>query len=450
MKIDILYLIIGLLIGSLASYLITKFWMRSRRVLTIEEKNELDRRIMDLQSEVTLNQERVGHLQKENDTVADNLEQERQKIIDLNKINSTLSAENKGLEEKLDTQKQEIEKLQKKFTAEFKNLANEILEEKTKKFTDQNKINISEILNPLKERIQEFQKKIEETSKEDIDRHGALRKQIEMLADLNQQMTKDAENLTKALRGESKTQGNWGEFILESILEKSGLVKDREYTVQESVTIGSSRLQPDVIVKLPDNKNIIIDSKVSLVAYERMVAADEEAERNSYIKHHIDSVRSRVKELSEKEYQKIYDMEGGLDFVLLFMPVEPAFGVAIQYDDRLFLDAYEKNIVIVSPSTLIATLRTISSIWRQEYQNRNALEIARQGGALYDKFRDFTEDLLKVGDNLKSTKKNYDLAMNKLSEGKGNLVTRSKNLKELGAKATKSIDTRLIDRAGEE
>jgi len=449
MKIDILYLIIGLLIGSLASYLITKFWMRSRRVLTIEEKNDLDRKIVDLQSEVILNQERVGHLQNENDTIANNLEKERQKIIDLNKFNSTLTAENKSLEDKLDTQKQEIEKLQKKFAAEFKNLANEILEEKTKKFTDQNKINLSEILNPLKERIQEFQKKIEETTKEDIDRQGALRKQIEMLADLNQQMTKDAENLTKALRGESKTQGNWGEFILESILEKSGLVKDREYTVQESVTVDSNRLQPDVIVKLPDNKNIIIDSKVSLVAYERMVSTDEEAERNNYIKKHIDSVRSHVKELNEKKYQKIYDLEGGLDFVLLFMPVEPAFGVAIQYDDHLFLDAYEKNIVIVSPSTLIATLRTISSIWRQEYQNRNALEIARQGGALYDKFRDFTEDLLKVGDNLKSTKKNYDQAMNKLSEGKGNLIKRTENLKELGAKATKSIDTRLIDRAGE-
>jgi len=450
MNIDFLYLVIGLLIGGLSSFLVTKFWIRSRRVLTTEEKNELDRQISELESGVKLGEERYSHAQTEKEELETKLEKERQDIIELNKNNSTLLAINDGLEEKLKSQKEELDKLQERFKVEFKNLANDILEEKTKKFTDQNKTNLTEILNPLKEKIREFQHKVEETNKEGIGRHGELRKQIEMLADLNQQMTKDAKNLTKALTGESKTQGNWGEFILESILEKSGLVKDREYVVQESVTIDSNRFQPDVIVKLPDNKNIIIDSKVSLVDYERMISAEEETERAKYLKQHLDAVRSRVKELSEKKYQNMYDMEGGLDFVLLFMPIEPAFAMAVQFDGRLFLDAYEKNIVIVSPSTLIATLRTIASIWRQEHQNRNAMEIARQGGALYDKFRDFTEDLIKVGDSLKSTKKNYDQAMNKLSEGKGNLVRRTEVLKELGAKATKSIDNRLIDRAGEE
>ena len=449
MNFELIYLIIGLVIGSLASFFITKLWMRTKRVLTHAEKSALDLQISELISDVKLNKEKFELMQSDNEELEKILEKERQKIIELNKNNSAFLADNRALLEKLETQTKEIEKLQEKFATEFKNLANEILEEKTRKFTDQNKINLTEILNPLKERILEFQKKIEDTNKEDIDRHSSLKKQIELLAELNQKMTKDAENLTKALRGEMKTQGNWGEFILESILEKSGLSKNREYFVQESFSVEGKRLQPDVIVKLPDNKNIIIDSKVSLVGYEKVISSEEETERARYLKQHIESVRSHVKELSEKSYQKIYDLEGGLDFVLLFMPIEPAFGLAIQYDDRLFLDAYEKNIVIVSPSTLIATLRTIASIWRQEQQNRNAQEIARQGGQLYDKFKGFTDDLMKVGDNLGLTRRSYNAAMNKLTEGKDNLIRKTERLKELGAKASKSMDQRLLERSEE-
>ena len=339
--------------------------------------------------------------------------------------------------------------MQEKFQIQFKNLANEILDEKTKKFTDQNKLNLSDILNPLKEKIIDFEKKVEQTNKESIARNSALKEQISGLKELNQQITKEAENLTKALKGESKSQGNWGEFILESILEKSGLTKGDQYEVQVSRTSEDGRrLQPDVIVKLPEQKHIIIDSKVSLTAYEKYASADDDKTREAEIKNHLLSIRTHIKGLSEKNYQTIYEI-GSLDFVLLFMPIEPAFGLAVQNDAELFNDAYEKNIVIVSPSTLIATLRTIASIWRQENQNRNAQEIARQGGQLYDKFVAFADDLIKVGENLNTTKKNYDQAMNKLSQGKGNLVNRTNKLRELGAKATKPLDSRLLDRANE-
>ena len=266
---------------------------------------------------------------------------------------------------------------------------------------------------------------------------------------MNLQITKEAENRTKAWKGESKTQGNWGEFILESILEKSGLVKGEQYDVQVSITNEEGkRLQPDVIIKLPEQKNIIIDSKVSLTAYEKYINSDDDRERELEVKNHLLSIRTHIKGLSEKNYQSIYEI-GSLDFVLLFMPIEPAFSLAVQNDPELFNDAYDKNIVIVSPTTLIATLRTISSIWRQENQNRNALEIARQGGQLYDKFKSFTDDLIKVGDNLNTTKKTYELAMNKLSEGKDNLIRKTERLKELGAKSTKLIDQRLVDRAND-
>ena len=342
-----------------------------------------------------------------------------------------------------------MESLQDKFQIQFKNLANEILEEKTKKFTDQNKINLSEILNPLKEKITEFEKKVESTNKESIERNSALKEQISGLKELNLQITKEAENLTKALKGESKTQGNWGEFILESILEKSGLTKGEQYDVQVSVTNqDGKRLQPDVIIKLPEQKNIIIDSKVSLNAYEKYVNSDEGRDKEIQLKNHLISIRTHIKGLSEKNYQTMYEI-GSLDFVLLFMPIEPAFSLAVQHDAELFNDAYDKNIVIVSPSTLIATLRTIASIWRQENQNRNAQEIARQGGQLYDKFVSFAEDLIKVGKNLNTTTESYQEAMKKLSDGKDNLIRKTERIKELGAKTSKNIDQRLLDRAND-
>jgi DNA recombination protein RmuC len=441
-----MYLLIGLIIGSASAFLITRFYMQTKRVLTIDQKNTLDQDLKNMEVENRVQVDKYEALFAEYLEIKKGLEEERNKTLELSNTLARSEGDYKNLQEKLNTQKEDIQKLQEKFSIEFKNLANEILEEKSKKFTDQNKVNLGEILNPLKERILEFEKKVEATNKESIDRNAALKQELKTLSDLNLKITRDAENLTKALKGESKTQGNWGEFILESILEKSGLVKGREYQVQESFTSTEGRLQPDVIINLPEDKNIIIDAKLSLVAYERYMSAENETEIQKYLKEHIASVRKHVKDLSSKNYQQLYNVSG-LDFVLLFMPVEPAFGLAIQYDDQLFMEAYEKNIVIVSPSTLIATLRTIASIWRQEYQNRNAIEIARQSGSLYDKFKSFTDDLIKVGDGIKTTRKNYELAMTKLTEGKDNLIRKTERLKELGAKASKAIDQRLLDRS---
>jgi len=446
---DIISLIIGLAIGGISVGLVLYYYLKSSNPLSTEEQNELLEKHKELEVNLMVSHEKTAGYENDVSTLKQELGTEREKA---EKYSNLLSAKNQeflSLQEKLQEQKKEIESMHEKLQIQFKNLANEILDEKTKKFTDQNKTNLNDILSPFKEKIVEFEKKVEQTNKESIERNSALKEQISGLKELNQQITKEAENLTKALKGESKSQGNWGEFILESILEKSGLNKGEQYEVQVSMTNEEGkRLQPDVIVKLPEQKNIIIDSKVSLTAYEKYVNAESELERESEIKNHLISIRAHIKGLSEKSYQSIYEI-GSLDFVLLFMPIEPAFGLAVQNDPELFNDAYEKNIVIVSPTTLIATLRTIASIWRQENQNRNALEIARQGGQLYDKFVSFSDDLIKVGENLNTTKKNYDQAMNKLSTGKGNLVSRTDKLKELGAKATKSVDNRLLDRAND-
>ena len=446
---DIISLIIGLAIGAIAAGLILYFYNKSSNPLSPKEQAELLNNQKELEINLKVAEEKVSGFDSDAQTLRQELGTEREKS---EKFSNLLSAKNQellGFQEKLQDQKEEIESMHEKLQIQFKNLANEILDEKTKKFTDQNKSNLSDILNPLKEKILEFEKKVEQTNKESIERNSALKEQIVGLKELNLQITKEAENLTKALKGESKTQGNWGEFVLESILEKSGLIKGEQYEVQVSITSeDGKRLQPDVIVNLPEEKHIIIDSKVSLTAYEKHASSENEVDREAEIKNHLLSIRSHIKGLSEKNYQTLYEI-GSLDFVLLFMPIESAFSLAVQNDPGLFTDAYDKNIVIVSPSTLIATLRTIASIWRQENQNRNALEIARQGGALYDKFVAFSEDLIKIGENLNTTKKNYDQAMNKLSTGKGNLVNRADKLKELGAKATKNMDQRLLDRAND-
>lgn len=432
---EIIWLLSGIVIGGAAVWFIAKFKFASES--------------QTAGAALGVEQERVAALQRDSDILKKELSLEREKVITLNNKVSSTEADYRNLQEKLRDQKQELEKLQEKFSTEFKNLANEIFEEKSRKFTDQNKINIGELLNPLKERIQEFEKKVEINSKESLEQSTALREQLKGLRELNQQMSREAENLTKALKGDTKAQGNWGEFILESILEKSGLEKGREYFVQESFTNEEGRrLQPDVIVSLPENKNIIIDSKVTLIAYERYANAEHD-EKTINLKAHLLAVRNHIKGLSEKNYQNLHGVEG-LDFVLMFIPIEPAFSLAVQADVDLFNDAYERNIVIVSPSTLIATLRTISNIWKNEYQSRNALEIARQGGDLYDKFVAFTEDLVKVGTSLDSTQRVYKEAMKKLYEGKGNLINRAKRIKELGAKTSKSIDQKLIDRAADE
>lgn len=346
-------------------------------------------------------------------------------------------------------QREEVEQLQQKFSKEFENLANRILEEKSTKFTEQNRENMKNILSPLQDKIQLFEKKVEDTHKESIDYHAALRQQIVGLQEMNLQMSKETINLTKALKGDSKMQGNWGELILERVLEKSGLEKDREYHVQQAFTTAEgNRVYPDVVINLPDGKKMIVDSKVSLTAYEKFSNEEDEALKITYLKEHLLSIRRHVEQLSTKNYHDLYQIESP-DFVLLFIPIEPAFALALSQDNSLYNSAFEKNIVIVTPATLLATLRTIDSMWTNQKQQENAYEIARQAGALYDKFEGFVADLLRIGKKIDESKSEYSSAMNKLVEGKGNLITSVEKLKKMGAKAKKALPEKVLLRAEE-
>jgi DNA recombination protein RmuC len=352
-----------------------------------------------------------------------------------------------NLMERMREQRQETDELREKFTKEFENLANKILDEKSNKFTEQNRENMKNILSPLQEKIQLFEKKVEDTHKESIDYHAALRQQILGLREMNEQMSKETLNLTKALKGDSKMQGNWGELILERVLEKSGLEKGREYYTQQSfATDEGSRIQPDVVINLPDGKKMIVDSKVSLVAYERFVNEEDDTLKALHLKEHCNSLRRHVDQLSEKNYHDIYQIESP-DFVLLFVPIEPAFACALNEDSTLYNKAFERNIVIVTPSTLLATLRTIDSMWANQKQQENAYEIARQAGALYDKFEGFVNDLTKVGNKMKDAQSEYQNAMGKLVSGKGNIITSIEKLKKMGAKAKKSLPENILNRA---
>jgi DNA recombination protein RmuC len=374
-----------------------------------------------------------------------NRAEEAEKAIRAEKQLAGLDADYRNLKERLTEQKAELEHLQENFRNEFKNLANEILEEKSKKFTEQNKEKLDALLKPLGEKISEFQKRVEENHKEDIRGRSALDQHLKTLQDLNLKMSEEAKNLTKALKGDTKQQGSWGEVILQRILEKSGLRKGFEYETQESSTTEDGRrLQPDVIVHLPDEKKLVIDSKVSLTAYEKYASADELNEQQSALKHHISSLRAHVKGLSNKNYEQIHGFSSP-DFVLMFIPIEPAFGLAMQNDPDLYNEAFDRNIIIVSPTTLLATLATIENVWKQEYQNKNAMEIAARGGALYDKFVLFVESLKDVGNRIQQTQRSYDEALNRLSSGSGNLVRQAEMLKELGAKASKKLPADFVD-----
>ena len=430
--------IIAVAIGFFIGKLLTK-------VATEKERAGLQERTAILSETKATAEKTIAELQG----AYKQLQTEKEAIV---KVNIEQDAAIKSLNDKLTHQKEELENIQEKFTKEFENLATKILEEKSSKFTEQNKENIKQILNPLQEKIKLFEDKVEKTHKESIDYHAALRQQIIGLKELNEQMSKEAVNLTKALKGDSKTQGNWGELILERVLEKSGLEKDREYVLEKSFhtdTENRTRLRPDVIINLPDSKKMIVDSKVSLTAYEQYVNSDDENERAQHLKEHINSLNRHVVQLSEKKYEDIYEIESP-DFVLLFVPIEPAFAVAINSDNQLYNKAFEKNIVIVTPATLLATLRTIDSMWQNEKQQRNAIEIARQAGALYDKFEGLVADLTKVGKKMDEAKNEYKGAMNKLVEGRGNLITSVEKIKKLGAKAKKALPQNIIERANED
>lgn len=364
---------------------------------------------------------------------------------ELNLLLTKNESEKEFLLTKLKEKAKETELLQEKFSKEFENLANRILEEKSSKFTEQNKENLKNILSPLQEKIKDFEQKVEHSQKENISIHSALKQQLIDLQNQNLRITKEAENLTKALKGDSKIQGNWGELVLEKVLEKSNLEKGREYTVQESfVREDGSRGIPDVIIHLPDGKKMIIDSKVSLTDYERFVNAEEE-EKPIFLKQHINSIKRHIDQLSNKKYEDL--CTNSPDFVLMFIPIEPAFAIALQSDDSLYTKAFAQNIVIVTPTTLLATLRTIDSMWTNQKQQENAYEISRQAGALYDKFEGFIADLIKIGKKMDEAKSEYGNAMNKLVEGKGNIVRSIEKLKIMGVKSKKSLPEAILKRA---
>ena len=433
---DFLFLAIGLVFGAIGGILFYK---------NISLKN-----ISKLTSEKNISEEKNKTYVEEIDKYKIEIENKENLIIELNKDIATKSANFANLNEKLREQKKDVDNLQEKFRIEFKNLANEILEEKTKKFTEQNKINIDDILKPLSEKIKDFEKKVEDTYDKESKQRFSLKEEIKRLEELNRQVSNDTLNLTKALKGESKTQGNWGEVVLENILERSGLVKDREYFVQQSFTDEKGkRLQPDVVITYPGTRNLVIDSKVSLTAYERYVSAENDSEKESALKEHITSIKNHVSELSQKNYQDIYELKS-IDFVMMFLPVEPAYLLAIQKNPELWNYAYDKRILLISPTNLIAALKMVESMWRQEYQSKNVMEIARQSGDLYDKFVGLFDDLVDIGKKLNATKTSYDASMNKLYSGKGNLIKRVERIKILGAKTSKELPKNLIDRMEDE
>lgn len=377
----------------------------------------------------------IEKLLAEMDAKQHQLEQARFRGVELEK-------ENIYLKESLEKQKKDLETIGEQFTKEFKLLADQILEDKSQRFTKMNVETIDRLLKPLDENIKQFQKQVQEVYEKESRERFSLGEKVKELSELNRTISQEAKNLTEALKGQVKTQGNWGEMILESILSKSGLVKGREYTVQESITDEEGkRFQPDVIISYPDNRKVVIDSKVTLVAYERYCSASNPTEQQAAASDLLQSVKRHIDGLSAKSYDELV---GSLDFVMMFIPIEPAFMLVMERDPSIWNYAYEKRVLLISPTNLIAALKLIYDLWQREYRNRYAEEIAKKGGLLYDKFVGFLEDFRKIGDSLTAAQKKYEEAFGKLKEGKGNLVVQAKQLKELGAKAKKSIPDEFL------
>ena len=340
---------------------------------------------------------------------------------------------------------QALNEAKEALTNQFKNLANEILEDKSKRFTEQNAASLDALLKPLQTKLTEFKEQVSNTYGNEARERHALKSEIERLANLNLKMSDETRSLTQALKGDSKVQGNWGELVLESILESSGLRKGEEYVVQDSHTQSDgSRLQPDVVIKLPEGRSLVVDSKVSITAYARHTEATDEDLAEKELAAHIQSLRQHIQGLSGKNYSSLYGI-GSVDFVLMFVPIEPAFLLALKTAPNLYQEALTKNIVLVCPSTLMATLRTVAHLWRQDHQNRNALEIAKQCGNLYDKFVGFVDDLEKLGQRLDQAQTSYHDAFNKLKTGKGNLIRSAEKVRELGVKPSKNLAAPLIE-----
>ncbi|MCB7479920.1 DNA recombination protein RmuC [Christiangramia sediminis] len=452
-----LIFLVGLGIGIYIGKLISGLKSKSETGILEEKNTQLLLQIDELKNQLNSNLEKhkedIQLLKNEAHTDIEKIEKEREEIR-REKENISLQLTRKisefnNLQERNEEQKAEVEKLQEKFTKEFENLANKILDQKSEKFTSLNKQNIENILDPLQKKIKDFEEKVTRSDSESVKRHAELGEKLKFLNEQSLKISEDATNLTKALKGDTKMQGNWGEMVLERVLERSGLQKDSEYFVQQSFnTEEGKRVMPDVIIHLPGDKKMVVDSKVSLNAYERYINETEEAEKKTHLKNHLVSVRNRVNELGNKNYHSLYQMESP-DFVLLFIPIEAAFAIASNEYPGLYSDAFEKNIIIVTPTTLLAVLKTIDSMWQNEKQKQNAIQIATQAGALYDSFTNLTDELLKIGRQIGTVQNSYEGAMKKLT-GKGNLIRRVEKLKKLGAKASKQLDQKLINRAENE
>jgi DNA recombination protein RmuC len=412
--------------------------------LTIQE-NEFSEKIKILEMENLLLDERLKQAISQIENIRSEYETCKKSLDSVSEYKANLFAENKLLIEKIDFQAKEFERLQKQAATEFENIANRILKRNTEDFTVMNHSKISELIIPLKEKIQNFEKKVEDTYEKGLKDQTDLKAELKKLHELNNRISDEASNLTKALKGDMKQQGNWGEVVLERILERSGLTEGQEFQREVAAFNSDGKaIRPDVIVNLPDKKHIIIDSKVSLVAYERYSSSDNLTEKDKFIKEHLLSIKNHIKELHAKHYSSSPQFNSP-DFVLLFIPIESSFSIAIEQDQNLFNFAWDNKVVIVCPSTLLATLRTIASIWQQENQTRNAIEIARQGGALYDKFVGFLEDLEKIGKNINALQHSYEDASKKLNSGSGNLIGRVEKLKELGASTSKRIPEKFSE-----
>ncbi len=433
-----LFLLMGLILGSLVTWLICKFYFSAKSITPGELKSKYVLK--------ELWESEVEEVKRQNEVL-------EKKEIQIQEIKADFGAAEQNvlnLQEKINSQKTELHEFHYQLQSQFEILANKLFEEKSLKLSHQNSLQLKQVLDPLRLKLDGFEKKVEDVYLNEAKQRASLQGEIKSLMELNQKISSEAKSLTEALKGDNKKQGNWGELILEKVLERSGLVRDREYSIQYSSINGSGqRIQPDVVINLPDGKHLIIDSKVSLTSYERFINSNSQPVQNEALKAHILSIRHHVKGLAAKNYASAKSLDCP-DFVILFLPIESAFSAAVKADPDIFNYAWDQKIVIVSPTTLLATLKTVASIWKQEKQTRHAMDIARQAGALYDKFVGFVEDMKKVETSLESADKSYRLAMNKLQFGKGNLIGRAEKIKALGLKTSKNLPNSVLQSQLEE
>jgi len=426
-----LYISLALIGGAAIAYLYAK--MRSTSA------------IKELEKELAIKKEGMDRAEAGLQKAESLLDEERKQVNALTQQLAVAAERERSLNERFASHKEELDKLNEKFRLEFENLATRILKQNTQEFSLSNQKNINEVLDPLRRRIESFEKTVSETYQKNLKDQVDLKAEIKNLHELNTKLSEEANNLTRALRSDTKKQGNWGELVLERLLERSGLIRGVEYIIQETFRNEKGEMiRPDVTIRLPENKHIIIDSKVSLIAYEAFINSETDQQKEKFLKAHVESVKEHVKSLAEKNYQMAEKLDSP-DFVLLFMPLESAFSLAIQQQPDLFSFAWEKKIVIVSPTTLLATLMTVGSIWKHEKQTRNALEIARQGGRLYDKFVSFLADLENLGRQIEKSRQTYLEAHKKLSSGSGNIIGKVRILQDLGAKTSKELPPALSD-----